>query len=74
LPKGSINPGLESVVSFNFKKPNKDPLLKDLDCLIDVGMWVTTKVEMKITGGFIPSGMVDVTTVEIYLKAYIEQI
>ena len=61
-------------MNFNFKKPNKDPLLKDLDCLNDIGMWVTSKAELKITGGFIIAGAQDVALVEVYLRAYIEQI
>jgi hypothetical protein len=65
---------MEAVVTFNYKKPNKDPILKDLECLNDIGMWITTKVELKISGGFIYPNTADIATIEILLRAYVEQI
>ena len=73
-PKGGVNGGTETVISFNFKKPNPDPITKDIDCLKGVGMWVTSKAELKISGGFIQAGATDAVTIEIFLKAYVEQI
>jgi hypothetical protein len=76
MPKGTITPGSEIIVPFIFKKPAKDPLLKDIDFLIDIGMWVTCKAELKISGGYIPanSGIQEITTAEIIFKAYVENI
>ena len=73
-PKGGVNGGTETVISFNFKKPNPDPITKDIDCLKGVGMWVTSKAELKISGGFIQAGATDAVTIEIFLKAYVEQL
>lgn len=72
--KGSINAGSEVAIAFNLKRPGRDPLLKDLDCLNDIGMWITTKAELKLSGGFVNVGHPDSVTVEILLRAYIEQI
>jgi hypothetical protein len=69
-----VNSGSENVISFTLKKPAKDALLKDLDFLNDIGMWITTKAELKISGGFCPAGVTDAFTVEVLLRAYIEQI
>lgn len=76
MPKGIITPGSEIIVPFTFKKPAKDPLLKDIDCLSEIGMWVICKAELKINAGYVPlnSGLQDNTTAEIILKAYIENI
>jgi hypothetical protein len=73
-PKGGINAGSEVVISFGFKKPASDPLTKDIQCLKGVGTWITSKVELKINGGYIQPGAVDAVVVDIYLKAYIEQL
>lgn len=73
-PKGGVNGGTETVITFNFKKPTPDPITKDIDCLRGVGMWVTSKAEVKISGGFIQPGAQDAVVVEVLLKAYVEQI
>jgi hypothetical protein len=49
-------------------------MLRDIKCLNDIGMWITTRAELKITGGYVQSGQPDVNITEIFLKAYIEQI
>jgi hypothetical protein len=72
--KATLNAGLENTVTFCFKKPEKDPMLKDIECLNEIGMWITTRAELKITGGYVPQGQQDVTIIEIFLKAYIEQL
>ena len=72
--KGSVNAGSEVIITFNLKKPGRDPLLKELTCLNDVGMWVTTKAELKLAGGFINTGTNDSVLIDILLRAYIEQI
>ena len=69
-----MNAGAENVISFNFKKPAKDLLLKDIECLNDVGMWITTKAELKISGGFVTPGVIDIVNIEVLLRVYIEQI
>ena len=72
--KGSINSGQEIVITFGYKKPNSDPLIKDVECLKGVGMWIESKVELKLNGGFIQQNMNDNVSVNIILKAYVEQI
>ena len=72
--KGSINAGSEVTISFTLKRPGRDPLLKDLTCLNDIGMWITTKAELKLVGGYINAGAIDAVSIEILLRAYIEQI
>ena len=73
-PKGGINAGSEVVINFGFKKPAADPLTQDIECLKGVGTWITSKVELKINGGYIQPGALDAVVVDIYLKAYIEQL
>jgi len=73
-PKGTVNAGSEVNITFTLKKPGRDPLLRDLACLNDIGMWITTKAELKLVGGFLNAGAVDAISVEIFLRAYIEQI
>ena len=73
-PKGTVNSGQEIVITFGYKKPSADPLIKDVECLKGVGMWVESKVELKINGGFIQQNMNDNVSVNIILKAYVEQI
>ncbi len=72
--KGTVNAGSEVNITFMFKKPARDPLLKDLVCLNDIGMWITTKAELKLVGGFLNVGANDAVSIEILLRAYIEQI
>jgi hypothetical protein len=77
-----LNPGQEVTAIFNFKRPTKDPLFviqiliikASISSLNDIGMWVATKVELKLSGGFVPVGVTDAITVELILKAYVEQI
>lgn len=72
--KGNINAGSEVTLTFTLKRPSRDPLLKDLTCLNDIGMWYTTKAELKLSGGFLNAGVQDNVSVDIFLRAYIEQI
>ena len=37
-------------------------------------MWIESKVELKLNGGFIQQNMNDNVSVNIILKAYVEQI
>jgi len=60
--------------TFTLKKPGRDPLLRELSSLNDIGIWVTTKAELKLVGGFVNNGATDVVSVEVLLRAYIEQI
>ena len=72
--KGAINSGNEIIINFEYKKPESDPLIKDIEFLKGVGMWVETKCELKINGGYIQPNMQDSVSVDIILKAYVEQI
>jgi len=72
--KGTINAGSEVNITFTLKRPGRDPLLKDLTCLNDIGMWITTKAELKLVGGFVNAGAIDALSIDILLRAYIEQI
>ena len=33
-----------------------------------------TKAELKLNGGFVPAGITDAVSIELVLKAYVEQI
>ena len=73
-PKGAINSGQELVITFGYKKPERDPLIKDIECLKGVGMWVESTNEIKISGGYIEGNTQDNTSIYVILRAYVEQI
>ena len=73
-PKGSVNSGQEIVITFGYKKPDRDPLIKDIECLKGIGIWVESTVEVKINGGYIEGSTQDNVYVYIILRAYVEQI
>ena len=73
-PKGSVNSGQELVITFGYKKPERDPLIKDIECLKGVGMWVESTNEIKINGGYIEGNTQDNVSVFVILRAYVEQI
>ena len=73
-PKGSVNSGQELVITFGYKKPDRDPLIKDIECLKGVGMWVESTNEIKINGGYIEGNTQDNVSVYVILRAYVEQI
>lgn len=72
--RGTLNSGVENVIVFTFKKPSQDPILGGIESLEGLGMWVETKAEIRISGGFIPNGVNDSAVIEVILKAYIDQI
>ena len=39
-----------------------------------IGQWVESVWELKLTGGFVEAGQPDLKSVEIVLKAYVQQI
>jgi hypothetical protein len=49
-------------------------MLQSIAALKDIGQWVESVWECRITGGFIEPGAVDLMTVEVVLRAYVEQI
>ena len=73
-PKGAVNSGQELVITFGYKKPDRDPLIKDIECLKGVGMWVESTNEIKINGGYIEGNTQDNVSVFVVLRAYVEQI
>lgn len=73
-PKGAISPGQEIIVKFTFNHPKVDPLLKDIAALKGIGQWVESVWELKLIGGFVETGQSEISTVEIVLRAYVEQI
>jgi hypothetical protein len=73
-PKGAVNSGQELVITFGYKKPERDPLIKDIECLKGVGMWVESTNEIKINGGYIEGNTQDNVSVFVVLRAYVEQI
>ena len=73
-PKGSVNSGQELVITFSYKKPDRDPLIKDIECLKGIGIWVESTVEIKINGGYIEGSTQDNVSVFVILRAYVEQI
>jgi hypothetical protein len=72
--KGSLNSGNESIATFTFKKPQSDPLLGNIAELKGIGMWITSKAEIRLTGGFVNQGFNDLSVIEIILKAYVDQL
>ena len=72
--KGTINSGSESIATFTFKKPQLDPLLGNITELKGIGMWITAKAEIRLTGGFVNPGQNDLTIIDIVLKAYVDQL
>ena len=73
-PKGAVNSGQELIITFGYKKPERDPLIKDIECLKGVGMWVESTNEIKINGGYIEGNTQDNVSVYVVLRAYVEQI
>jgi hypothetical protein len=73
-PKGALSGGQETVISFTFKPPDVDPLLKEIKEVRSIGRWVVSNWECKITGGFVEAGLPDLMTYKIKLKAYAQQI
>ena len=73
-PKGAVNSGQELIITFGYKKPDRDPLIKDIECLKGVGMWVESTNEIKINGGYIEGNTQDNVSVFVVLRAYVEQI
>lgn len=51
-PKGAVPGGTETVVSFKFKPPQVDTLLKDIESLKGLGQWVESVWDLKLQGGF----------------------
>jgi hypothetical protein len=45
-----------------------------MDILVGMGQWKDVKAELKLSGGFIKPGTVDLATYEIILRAYINQL
>ena len=73
-PKGAVNSGQELIITFGYKKPDRDPLIKDIECLKGVGMWVESTNEIKINGGYIEGNTQDNVSIYVVLRAYVEQI
>lgn len=73
-PKGALSGGQETVISFKFKPPEVDPLLKDIKEVRSIGRWVESVWECKITGGYVEPGQPDLMTYKVKLKAYAQQI
>jgi hypothetical protein len=63
--------GTETVVSFKFKPPQVDTLLKDIDALKGLGQWVESVWDLKLQGGYFEQGMTDPQMIEIVLRAYV---
>ena len=61
-------------VKFTFKPPSIDPLLQDIGALKGIGQWVESVWECKISGGWVEAGVSDNLSVDVTLRAYVEQI
>jgi len=48
MMKGVINGGQEQIVSFKFKPPQVENLLKDITALKGIGQWVESNWECKL--------------------------
>jgi len=74
VAKGNIPPGGEQKLTFTFNQPAPDPLLTQLAMLQGIGQWTEAKVELRVTGGFVPAGTADAQVYEVVLRAYVHQI
>lgn len=74
MSKGVINGGQEQIVTFKFKPPQVDNLLKDIGALEGIGQWIESVWECKLQGGFIEPGSPDPLSLDIVLRAYVQQI
>ena len=72
--KGNVPPGAEQKLTFTFNQPAPDPLLSQLAMLQGIGQWTEAKVEVRVTGGFVPQGTPDAQIIEVNLRAYVHQI
>ena len=72
--KGTVAGGQETIVSFKFKPPQVDALLKDIGALKGLGQWVESIWDLKLQGGFFETGMTDPQNIEVVLRAYVQQI
>ena len=73
-PKGTVAGGVETIVSFKFKPPQVDTLLKDIGALKGLGQWVESIWDLKLQGGYFETGMPDPQMIEVVLRAYVQQI
>lgn len=74
LMRGTVAGGTEQVVTFTFNPPKTDELLKNIGALKGIGQWVENVWELKLAGGFVEPGQADAKTVNVVLRAYVEQI
>lgn len=74
IPKGSVAGGTETIVTFKFKPPQVDTLLKDIGALTGLGQWVESVWDLKLIGGYYETGQVEPQMIEVVLRAYVQQI
>lgn len=74
VPKGAVPGGQEAIVTFKFKPPQVDTLLKDIGALKGLGQWVESIWDLKLQGGYFEAGMPDPQQIEIVLRSYVQQI
>ena len=74
MPKGAVNGGQEVIVKFTFSPPQIDPLLKDISALKGIGQWVESTWELKLQGGYVEMGNSDTVSIDVVLRAYVEQV
>jgi hypothetical protein len=61
-------------VTFKFKPPQVDTLLKDIGALTGLGQWVESVWDLKLIGGYYETGQVEPQMIEVVLRAYVQQI
>lgn len=59
LMRGSVAGGNEQIVTFTFNPPKTDKLLESIGALKGIGQWVENTWELKLTGGFVNPGEID---------------
>lgn len=72
MPKGTVQGGQESIVTFSFNPPKTDELLKNIGALKGIGQWVESVWELKLIGGFTEPGTPDPLVIDIVPRAYVE--
>lgn len=73
-PRGVAGAGQKQTISFNFKPPEMDPFIENIEAFKGIGQWIEVKGELKLSGGYIESASRDQVSFVLLLRAYINKI
>jgi len=74
LMKDTVPAGSSKTVTFTFKPPQRDAFIGNIVALEGIGQWIEQKAEIKIAGGLARQGYPEQFSMEVVLRAYIDQI